>query len=222
MTSILRASFGFAIACIMASSVAAQTSQNYYFGRTLDRTPVALSMQDKTGLIHFTIPKVYLTLSDNWKGGLTDVIVIEVAFPSMAPLSATRNSTAGADVVAIHVTSHAGGDYHVARVLEYEKANRFRSVGQRSGFEVFEHTGREPALTKELLVPESDANGPVYFECLKNTSDWTACTGHANFGDSLWVDFQFKRLLWASALNIRDATIKLLTEFSAAPKEGRP
>jgi hypothetical protein len=56
-----------------------------YSGRTQDPTPVELTMQDKDAIIHFKIPKMYMTLSPNWRGGMQNVIAIEVVFPSMAP-----------------------------------------------------------------------------------------------------------------------------------------
>lgn len=104
---------------VVSAVVIASAQTSYYFGRTKDPTPVKLSTQDKTTLINFTIPKVYMTFSENWKGGLQDVITFEFIFPSLQPLSASRTSTTGLDVVivSIYALSHRGGNYNIADVL---------------------------------------------------------------------------------------------------------
>src|ERR1700730_3255147 len=76
-----------------------------YFGRTTDPTPVHISVQDKNEIVHFVIPKIFITFSENWDGGLQSGITLEIIYPSMAALSASRNSTKGPDVVIINLKS---------------------------------------------------------------------------------------------------------------------
>jgi hypothetical protein len=80
---------------IESGPIARLSATPLYSGRTQDPTAVQLTMQDKDEVIRFKIPRMYMTLSPNWKGGMQDVIAIEVVFPSMAPAGrkASRRQT---------------------------------------------------------------------------------------------------------------------------------
>jgi hypothetical protein len=107
------------IALLFFTSSNADAQSQPYFGRTTDPTLVDIAVQDKNEIVHFMIPKVFMTFSKNWNGGLQSGITLEVIYPSMAALSASRNSTKGPDVVIINLQSfaHTGADYSVVKLL---------------------------------------------------------------------------------------------------------
>src|SRR5262245_64823695 len=74
-----------------------------YSGRTQDPTPVELTMQDRDAVIRFKIPKMYMTFSPNWSGGMQQVVVFEVVFPGMSP--AGNRSLASAEALVIGMCS---------------------------------------------------------------------------------------------------------------------
>jgi hypothetical protein len=112
------------------SGVDASLAQGMYYGRTTDPTPVELSLQDTDSVVTFIIPKVYLTYSGNWKGGPQSIIVMETIFPSMAPLSATRNNMLGRDVLTIRAKSYAstGAKHSTRYALQWSRSSQWALV----------------------------------------------------------------------------------------------
>jgi len=205
----------------------------YYFGRTTDPTPVEVALQDRGELIRFKTPKVYMTFSDNWQGGEQDFIVLETIFPSMAPLSATRSSESGTDVVIIdlHSFEYTGADKNVSRILRWKIVTQWTLVERiidRSGqkYLVFVRKGEENkrfmpnGVMSEFLVPDlGGEQGDIYFDCLR--VEWNpraGCTGKSNFGHNLSLEFSFSRVQLHRWREIKGAVIKLLNDFRLEPE----
>jgi len=218
-----------AILCGALFSRAAETQDRpYYFGRTTDPTPVEVALQDRGELIRFKVPKVYMTFSDNWQGGEQDFIVLETIFPSMAPLSATRSSERGTDVVIIrlHSYEHTGADQNVSRALRWEIATQWtlmERTADRSGekYLVYVDKGKEKTwymrnlMMKQYLVPDLGGELPdIYFDCLRVEENPDAgCSGQSNFGHNLSLVFSFSRHQLHRWREIREAAINLLNGF---------
>jgi len=217
--------------CVLFGSAADAQQRPYYFGRTTDPTPVEVALQDRGELIRFKIPKVYMTFSDNWKGGEQDFIVLETIFPSMAPLSATRSSERGADVVAIdlHSYEHTGAGTNVSRLLEWTISTQWTLVGRIVGqsgqkFRVYVDKGDEKkwamhdVMEAEYFVPDNDANAPdIYFDCLRDeTNPGAGCIAKSNFGQNLALELSFKRSQLGHWREIRDGAVSLLDGFKRA------
>jgi hypothetical protein len=202
----------------------AEMQSRSYFGRTTDPTPVDIALQDKNEIIHFTIPKVFMTFSKNWKGGLQSGITLEVIYPSMAAVSATRNSSSGSDVVVINLDSFAdmGGNYSVSRIIPLLLKTQWAFVedvrdGQGRSYRMYvnkedvEKRKIESYLIKEFLVPE---NGDIYFECLKEISNpHVGCIGTMNYGQTLSLRYIFRRSEFEKWPEIQKAVISLLNSF---------
>jgi hypothetical protein len=212
------------LTALLSSSSNAETQSRSYFGRTTDPTPVNIEIQDKNETVHFTIPKVFMTFSKNWNGGLQSGITLEVIYPSMAAVSATRNSSSGSDVVVINLDSFAdmGGNYNVSRIIpllmktqwafvEDVKDNQGRSYRMYVNKEDVEKRKIESYLIKEFLVPE---NGDIYFECLKEISNpHVGCIGTMNYGQTLSLRYIFRRSEFEKWPEIQKAAISLLNSF---------
>jgi len=195
-----------------------------YFGRTTDPTPVHISVQDKNEIVHFVIPKVFITFSENWDGGLQSGITLEIIYPSMAALSASRNSTKGPDVVIINLQSFAntGADYSVAKLLPYKIATQWAFIesmkdSEGRSYRVFVNKGDvekrkdKNQLVSEFLVPDTN---DIYFECLRDISNpFVGCNGTVNYGESLSLMFQFKRTHFERWPEIHEDVLKLLNSF---------
>jgi len=205
----------------------------YYFGRTTDPTPVEVTLQDRDQLIRFKIPKVYMTFSDNWKGGVQNFIALETIFPSMAPLSATRSSSRGTDVVAIDLHSYAytGADNNVSRILEWEMGTQWTlmdRIADQSGQEylVYVRKGDENKrfmpnmMVTEFLVPDRGGDQPdIYFDCLREEGNpAVGCIANSNFGRNLSLEFIFRRTELRHWPEIRDAVMSLLNGFKQEPE----
>ena len=194
-----------------------------YSGRTQDPTPVQLTMQNKDAIIRFKIPKMYMTLSPNWKGGMQDVIAIEVVFPSMAP--AGRRSLASADVLAISLYSfaHTGGDLF-SRLLQYHQSNDWTKVGQETDgtgerYSIYvAHSNVEKwkdpsASVKEYIVPDNSQVG-VYFECYREKiNPFVGCLCLTKFGQNLSLSVAFRRSQFERWREILRAVEGLLVSF---------
>jgi hypothetical protein len=218
-------------ACFGSGAEAQQ--RPYYFGRTTDPTPVEVALPDRGQLIRFKIPKVYMTFSDNWKGGVQDFIVLETIFPSMAPLSATRSSERGADVVSIdlHSYEYTGADTDVSRTLKWKIATQWTLVermidesGQK--YLVYVRKGDEKkrfmsnVMMEEYLVPDRDAEqSDIYFDCLvEGANVGTGCGGHSNFGRNLSLEFTFRRSELQHWQKIQASVLNLLNGFMEKPE----
>jgi hypothetical protein len=216
---------------LLASGAEAQ-QRPYYFGRTKDPTPVEVALQDRDQLILFKIPKVYMTFSDNWKGGVQDFIYLETIFPSMAPVSATRWSGDDADVVAIDLMSYAntGADKNVSRELKWEIATQWTLVdritdesGQKflvyvANTDVAKRAVRN-VIIDEYLLPDSAKHPDIYFKCLRKEGNFLLrCRAHSNFGQNLSLEFNFEHTELQRWQEIRDAVIKLLNGFRQEPQ----
>jgi hypothetical protein len=209
---------------LFSSSANAETQSRSYFGRTTDPTPVDIAIQDKHEIVHFTIPKVFMTFAKNWDGGLQSGITLEVIYPSMAAVSATRNSSAGSDVVYVDLVSfaHMGGNYSVANTIpllmktqwafaENVKDGRGRAYRMYVNKEDVEKIKNESSLIKEFLVPD---DGDVYFECLKDVSNpHVGCIGTTNYGETLSLRYIFRRSEFEKWPEIQGALFSLFNSF---------
>lgn len=209
---------------LFSASSNAETQSRSYFGRTTDPTPVDIAVQDKDEIVHFTIPKVFMTFAKNWDGGLQSGITLEVIYPSMAAVSATRNSSSGSDVIFMDLVSfaHTGGNYNVPRAIlllmktqwvfvENAKDGQGRSYRKYVNKEDVEKMKIESSLIKEFLVPE---NGDVYFECLKEISNpHVGCIGTLNYGQTLSLRYIFRRSEFDKWPEIQGDLISLLDSF---------
>jgi hypothetical protein len=209
---------------LFSASSNAETQSHSYFGRTTDPTPVDIAIQDKTEIVHFTIPKVFMTFAKNWDGGLQSGITLEVIFPSMAPVSATRNSSAGSDVVYVDLVSfaHMGGNYSIANTIlllmktqwafvENVKDGRGRAYRVYVNKEDVEKIKNGSSLIKEFLVPD---DSDVYFECLKEVSNpYVGCIGTTNYGETLSLRYIFRRSEFEKWPEIQRALVSLFNSF---------
>lgn len=210
--------------CLFSASSNAETQSRPYFGRTADPTPVDIAIQDKNEIVHFSIPKAFMTFSKNWDGGLQSGITIEVIYPSMAALSASRNSTRGADVVIINLQSfvHTGADYSIPQMLPKKISDQWAFTEnvtdtKRRSYRVYVNKGdvekrkNQNQLITEFLVPDSSE---MYFECIREISNpLVGCNANVNYGENLVLNFQFKRSQFERWPQIREAVLKLLSSF---------
>src|SRR4051812_3207039 len=115
---------------LFSASSNAETQTRSYFGRTTDPTPVDIAIQDKNEIVRFTIPKVFMTFSKNWEGGLQSWITLEVIYPSMTALSASRNSTKAPDILIINLQSFVdtGADYNIPKMLPKKASDQWALV----------------------------------------------------------------------------------------------
>jgi hypothetical protein len=210
---------------IEAGPVAEPPAAPLYYGRTRDPTPVELTMQDKDAIVRFKIPKMYMTFSPNWMGGMQNVLVLEVVFPSMAP--AGKRSLASPEVLVISVYSfaHTGADYNVVRLLRRNIDNEWTLVGRetdRFGKEYSVYVRRSniaewknpDALVKEYLIPDDSPDGAVYLECLRERSNpFVGCQGLTTFGKNLSLGVSFRRTQLEKWREMLRATEELLISF---------
>jgi hypothetical protein len=176
-----------------------------YSGRTQVSTPVELTMQDKDAIIRFKIPKMYMTLSPNWSGGMQDVIALEVVFPSMSP--AGKRSLASPEVLTISLYSFAntGADKNISRLLRWNMENEWTHVGQvtdRIGQEYSVYVARSNveewknpnASVREYLIPNESPAGGAYLECLRERANpFVGCKSLSIFGKNLTLVVSFRR-----------------------------
>jgi hypothetical protein len=54
---------------LFSASSNAETQSHSYFGRTTNPTPIDVAIQDKNEIVHFMIPKVFMTFA---KTGMVD------------------------------------------------------------------------------------------------------------------------------------------------------
>src|SRR5882757_2029394 len=189
---------------LFSASSNAETQSRSYFGRTTDPTPVDIAVQDKNEIVHFTIPKVFMTFSKNWDGGLQSGITLEIIYPLMAALSATRNSSSGPDVVIINLFSFAnsGADYSIPKMLPKKASDQWafvENITDNAGrsYRVYVNKGDvekredQTRLITEFLVPDSSE---MYFECIRDISNpHVGCNATVNYGENLVLNFLFKR-----------------------------
>jgi hypothetical protein len=207
---------------IEANSVAEPSAAPPYSGRTQDPAPVELTMQDKDAIIRFKIPKMYMTLSTNWRGGMQNVIAIEVVFPAMAP--AGKRSVASPEVLAISLFSSAHAA-DVSRLLRWHLDNDWSHVGRetdRIGKEYSVYVARSniaewknpDALVKEYLIPDDSPDGAVYLECFRERSNpFVGCSSLTTFGRDLLLVVSFRRSQLEKWPEMRRATEELLISF---------
>jgi hypothetical protein len=209
---------------LFSASSNAETQSRSYFGRTTDPTPVDIAIQDKNEIVHFTIPKVFMTFAKNWDGGLQSGITLEVIYPSMAPVSATRNSSAGSDVIYVDLYSfaHTGANYSESGAIPLLIETQWAFIekvtdSQGRSYRLYvnkadvERRKIENLLIKEFLVPENDG---IYFECLREISNpHVGCIGFMSYGETLSVRYIFRRSEFEKWPEIGRAVISLINSF---------
>ena len=199
-------------------------AQRAYFGQTTDPTPVDVAIQDKNEILNFRIPKMYLTFSKNWNGGLQEFLVLEVLFPSMAPRSSVANTiTIGPDVLVINLEFfyNTGAENSIPKLIRYFVADQWAFVeditdnkGRRYKYYVNKRDvekRQDSTLLKEFFVPDEQG---IYFECLREAANpHVGCSGVLNYGQNLSLRFQFRRSQFERWPEIRDAAIALLNSL---------
>jgi hypothetical protein len=185
---------------------------------------VDVAIQDRNEVVQFRIPKVFMTFSRNWEGGLQSGITLEVVYPSMGALSAARNTTVGSDVVIINLQSfvHTGVDYNISNFLPMLMATQWAFVwnttdGLGRPYRLYvnkadvEKKQDESRTIEEFFVPEKSG---TYLECLRQASNELAgCSGVVNYGQALSLRFQFKRSQFDRWPEIGKAVVVLLDSF---------
>jgi hypothetical protein len=209
---------------VEAGSVAEPPAAPYY-GRTQDPTPVELTMQDKDAIVRFKIPKMYMTLSTNWRGGMQDVIAIEVVFPSMAP--AGKRSLASPEVLAISLYSFAntGADNNISRFLRRKLDDDWTQVDQETdgiGQEYSIYVARSnlakwkdpDASVIEYLIPDNSPDGAVYLRCYRERlNPFVGCGSYTTFGKNLSLVVSFRRSQLEKWREMLRAAEELLISF---------
>jgi hypothetical protein len=204
-----------------------EAQSHSYFGRTTDPKPVHIAVQDGNESLQFKIPKVFLTFSKNWESGLQAKITLEILYPSMTAVSATRNGSAGSDVVIINLDSFAntGGDHSIPKLISILQATQWTFVenitdGRGRPYRLYvnnrdvEKRKDESRTIEEFLVPEKSE---IYLKCLRQRSNPLAgCSGNANYGQTLSLSFQFKRSQFDKWPEIQGAVVGLLDSFRRA------
>jgi hypothetical protein len=213
------------VACLFFATSNVEAQRPHYFGRTTDPTPVDVAIQDKSEILHFRIPKMYMTFSENWKGGLQEFLVLEVLFPSMAPRSSVANSiTTGPDVLVINLESfyNTGAENNIPKLIRYFVADQWAFVeditdnkGRRYKYYVnkrdVEKRQDSTLLIKEFFVPDGQ---DIYFECLREAANpHVGCSGVVNYGQNLSLRFQFRRSQFERWPEIREAALTLLNSL---------
>jgi hypothetical protein len=212
-------------ACFFLATSNADAQSSAYFGRTNDPTPVDVSIQDKTEIVHFKIPKVFMTFSRNWDGGLQSGITLAISYPSMTALSAATNNTLRADVVVVSLESYSGTgvDYSMSQKTPYFIAKQWAFIGN-----VVDGNGRsygyyvnkgdigkineKSDLLTEFFIPDNSSD--TYFECFREPSNpFVGCGGFSTYGQTLTLHYQFRRTQFEKWPGIRDAVVKLLNGF---------
>jgi hypothetical protein len=220
----VRYRFALLAACFSVATSNVDAQSRAYFGRTTDPTPVDISIQDKAEIVHFTIPKVFLTFSKDWDGGLQSEITLEVLYPSMTALSATTSNIMGSDVVVVNLESyaHTGANYSMPQMIPFMKAKQWAFIknivdgnGRSYGYYVnkrdVERVDEKSGLLKEFFVSDS---GDTYFECFRELSNpFVGCSGFVSYGQTLTLRYQFKRTQFEKWSEIRDAVVRLLNGF---------
>jgi hypothetical protein len=208
---------------IEAGSAAEPPAAPPYSGRTQDPTSVELTMQDKDAIIRFKIPKMYMTLSTNWRTGMQNVIAIEVVFPAMAP--ADKRSLASPEVLAISLYSSAHVAADVSRLLRWKLDHDWSHVGQetdRNGQEYSVYVARSDvekwknpnALVKEYLIPDDSPEGGVYLECYRERlNPLVGCSSLTTFEKDLLLVVSFRRSQLEKWREMRRAAEGLLISF---------
>lgn len=208
---------------IEAGPVAEPPAAPLHSGRIQDPTPVELTMKDKDAIVRFKIPKMYMTLSPNWRGGMQSVIAIEVVFPAMAP--AGKRSLASPEVLAISLYSSANTAADVSRLLRWKLENDWSHVGRemdRIGKEYSVYVARSniaewknpDALVKEYLIPDDSPDGAVYLECYRERSNpFVGCSSSTTFGKDLLLVVSFRRSQLEKWREMRRAAEDLLISF---------
>jgi hypothetical protein len=209
---------------ITGPSVAQVPTVSLYSGRTPDSTTVQLTMQDRDRIVRFKIPKMYMTLSPNWAGGIQDIIALEVEFPSMSP--AGKKGLVFSDIVAISLYSFAntGAHYDVSNLLQHNLQQEWTPVdpetdwrGQEYSLYVarsdIEKWKNRQATVREYLVPK-DSSMPIFFGCYREKSNpLVGCTSYTNFGKSLSLEISFRRSQLQNWREILRASTGLLDSF---------
>jgi hypothetical protein len=206
-------------ACLFFATSNVEAQRPYYFGQTTDPTPVDVAIQDKSEVLHFRIPKMYMTFSENWKGGLQPGITLETLFPSMAPTSAGANTDATRLV--IRVNSYLG-DYRMSTLLPNKIFTQWAFVenvtdAKNRSYRLYVNKEdverrKDPAvMIKEFFVPSGEQ---FYLECLREIKNpFVGCALFANFGQNLILSFVFKQSQFEKWPEIHEAVLNLLNSF---------
>jgi hypothetical protein len=196
----------------------------YYFGRTTDTTPIQISLRDKAVVRTFSIPKNYMTFSENWAGGAQDFIVVEVRFPSMMPVDDRSPSTSDL-VVRVHSFARTGANFSTEKTVEFYKSERWSFAGEfldKDGHSYERYLEKRQSHKlhsrqyKEFFV---EADGKRYLECLhEDQNREVGCSLFSDYGESLSLVIQFKRSQFERWPAFYSAVVNLLDSFRSISK----
>jgi len=196
-----------------------------YSGRTQDPTPVELTMQDRDAVIRFKIPKMYMTFSPNWSGGMQQVVVFEVVFPGMSPAGNRSLASPEALVIGLHSFAHTGADYNISRLLRWSMDNEWTLVGQETDrvgqrYSIYvaraniEKWKNQNASVIEYLIPEDFVGKRTYLECHRERlNPFVGCTCFTTFGENISLEVSFRRSQLEKWREMLRSAEGLLTSF---------
>jgi hypothetical protein len=210
--------------CLFFASSNAEAQRPYYFGRTADLTPVNVTLQDTDAVLHFRIPKAYLTFSQNWSGGLQEFLVIEASFPSMAPLALPEGDIkhTSALIIDLHSHSSTGAKYSTEKAINFFIKDRWilvQDVKDKAGRAYQYYVDKRDVnkrdditqLLKESFVVDGQH---IYFECLREfLNPSVGCSGFADYGSNLTLTFHFPRSQFERWPEFYEAAVRLLNSF---------
>jgi hypothetical protein len=210
--------------CLFFASSSVEAQRPYHFGRTADLTPVNLALQDTDAVLHFRIPKAYLTFSTNWSGGLQTFIVIESSFPSMAPLALPESEIKHTDALIIDLSSHfsTGAKYSTEKAIDFLIKDSWALIGNmkdKAG-RSYQHYVNKRDINKrddvtQFLKESFVVDGAhIYFECLREfLNPNVGCSGFADYGSNLTLTFHFRRSQFERWPEFYEAAVSLLNSF---------
>jgi hypothetical protein len=211
-------------ACLFFAPSNVEAQRPYYFGRTTNVTPINVSLQDTDTILHFRIPKAYLTFSQNWSGGLQEFLVIESSFPSMAPLALPEGEIKHTDALIIDLHSHSstGATYTTKKAIDLFIKDRWafvQAIKDKAGRSYKYYVDKRDVdkrdditqLLKESYVVDGQH---IYFECLREfLNPNVGCSGFADYGKNLTLTFHFRRSQFERWPEFYEAAIRLLNSF---------
>ena len=199
-------------------------SRDYYFGRTTDRTVVAITMSPDGESINLNIPKSYLTFSPTWRGGLQDTVVVEFVLSTFAPLSESNKSTSDPDAVVVNLISQEKSlnSDRFRKLIDSNIANRWEKVGETenefvmyiSKLDVKRYKNLSSFVDEYFIPLDNITQYPVYFTCLRYTNGpKVGCSGHSLLAAGIMMDYEFRRQRLPEWRKIDESVRNLLDSF---------
>ena len=218
---------GFSIAAVLVS-----TSIFAFTGAATEQPPVYLSLTAANQTTHFAIPKAYLSVTQNRRGGEQDFIKLSVSLPDINPdfsedYLSIINTSIGADGVPIfhdrvNILLSRGRPY-VKRRVRRDIETMTHNMGQEVfGLRKFKYTKDLPKNSRTgyfndkviYFIPTNNGeNYGQYFDCYsKPFVKVEMCKGSGNYNEGLYysyVFFKYNLKHW----KVLDANVRALLEL---------